>query len=64
VQKTNEGWVELASFEAALLMVVIASRSFFARDHHNPKRERGTQEGRRRKGHKSIPHSRFGLRTT
>ena len=28
---------------------------------HNPKRERGTHEGRRRERRKSIPHLRFGL---
>jgi hypothetical protein len=49
------------SFEVVLFMVAIASSRCFARDYHNPTRERGTREGTRRERRKSIPHLRFGL---
>ena len=49
------------TLEVAFLAVAIARSQCFARDYHNPTRERGTHEERRRKRRKSIPRSRFGL---
>jgi len=61
VRLTRQAIFPRTRFEVALLMVEIATSQCFARDYHNPTRERGTQEGTRRERRKPIPNLRFGL---
>jgi hypothetical protein len=51
----------VSTVEVAILSLLIARRQRLAWHYPNPTRERGTNEGRRRKRRKSIPHLRFGL---
>jgi len=51
-------------FETAFFAFLKPTKMTNPQNYHNPTRERGTHEGRRRKRRKSIPRSRFGLGTT